>query len=116
MIAVTEADIRRALDGTFTRVNVHGEFRTLVVPLDYIPNHAPRVLPVGHGKRGVGAAKYRMWSPEKEAELVALRWIGWSQRRCAAHFNTSEDAVRARIRLMRARERERMERETGAAQ
>lgn len=40
----TELDIKRALDGTFTRLSTFGEFKTDTVPHNYIPTHASKHL------------------------------------------------------------------------
>lgn len=103
----TEQDIKAGLDGTFTRV-VITEYETRIVtetglPLDHIPDHK-KPLPPNHGQRGPGATKRCHWTPEKVAELVRLRGMGWTKKRCARHFEASEDSVRAQLKRIRVGE------------
>jgi hypothetical protein len=101
-----EQIIKAKLDGTFTRVDIHGKVSTEAAPLDYIPDHQKKALPDNHGKRGPGVQRRHVWTPAEEIELTQLRRLGWSKMRCAHHFNCSEDSVRARLKMMREREKE----------
>lgn len=102
--------IKRALDGTFTRVDrIDGKIVTTSVPRDYIPDHQAHLPPENVGKRGPGTMPRHLWTPEEDIELQRLRRLGWSKMRCAHTFNCSEEAVRRRLQLLR-------ERQTGAAE
>ena len=95
-----EQFIRRALDGTFTRVahdHSTGSSSVVVdvVDREYIPTYEPRVVLKPRGKCRLG---YHHWTEEEDAELVSLRSTGWSKMRCGLHFNVSESSIASRIK------------------
>lgn len=103
---ITEQDIRNALDGTLTRVrHVDNKVVTERVPLGHIPDHRPpcSMLPTS-GKRGPGVMPRHLWTPDEDAELLALRRMRWSKSECAKRFKCSEEAVRRRLTILRQRE------------
>lgn len=88
----TEDDIRRALDGTWTKVYPCGRVRTSRVvdirrPLGKKP-------PVGHvGKGGLRTA----WSREEDDTLLSMRETGRDYAAIAAYLGRTPGAVHNRL-------------------
>lgn len=85
--ALTEQDIKRALDGTFTKLLPDGTVKTAEVPRNYTPSH-----------RGDG--RLRQMSDEEMAEQLAALDAG----RMKPPGAPWDDAENAMIRMMLAQE------------
>lgn len=100
-----EQDIRKALDGTVTHISqnfVTGEVKAVAktVPLDFIPDHTPRMAPSGPMKNKPVGRPGRRWTLELDAWLVRLRRQGLSRGACARTMSISESSVSGRLKTL----------------
>lgn len=88
-----EQIIKRALDGTFTRLDSNGKSVTVDVDVDFIPKHHQQA------GRAIGpAGKQIPFTPEDDLiilELKRRRVAAWD---IAEKLGRTEDSVRHRIR------------------
>lgn len=70
----TERDIKRALDGTFTRIQADGTLKTVEVPVTYVPGHVGREQV--HRREMMEAAPLKApgerWTAEEDDMIVRL--------------------------------------------
>lgn len=94
----TEADIRRVLDGTFTRVTYEGKVITENVEPDFIPyigNKSGR--PKGYSKPQLH------WTPTEDEILWQMRLRNRQFSEIAWIVNRSVDATKKRYKILRVK-------------
>jgi transposase len=98
----TEAAIRWALDGNFTRSNQDGSFTELVVPYDY--NHHVARVPKWQSKiRRVGEPLprgyrvFKPWKPEELQQVLDMRMAGMSLEAIGEKLGRGWDSVKAAV-------------------
>lgn len=89
----TEADIKRRLDGTFTRVLATGRIVTERVPLNYQPRH---IITNAGSARGKSKAAYVHWNEAADALLLQLKANGATHNQCARILGRTVDGIRHR--------------------
>lgn len=105
---LTEAHIRRALDGTFTRWTHSGETVTKAVPRGFVPEYDAQPKKRVIKQPGVGSGRYKRgerkpWTPEQDAMLLELRRAGVSILACTGIVRRGIKQVRVRLRELNNR-------------
>lgn len=93
----SEADIRAALDGTFTTFDHdHGKVRTLAVPKSYLPHFGGKFAPADGNEHGLR----RKWSASEDNGILEMRSSGKTWQEIATAFRASTTTVSDRYRLI----------------
>lgn len=101
---LTEAHIRRALDGTFTRFRFSADRGAYTVTeevgRDWVPDYNP---PPEHKKPNMRPGEPRKpWAPEHDQMLLELRRSGVSLNACTEILGRGIKQIRLRLRLLEA--------------
>lgn len=91
----TEAEIRDALDGTFTRVTYDGKIVTDIVGDDFRPSFKPPTAHAG-AKRG----NYAHWTENDDAVLLGMKQRCHSNAEIAAILDRTTDAIKSRLQYL----------------
>lgn len=101
---ITEQHIKRALDGTFTRIcQITGASKTLRVDDDFEPSHLPYTNP---GNKGMKRAEYRKYTPADDELILAMKAKHYSAARIARILGRDDSSVLRRCRMLRKRQTE----------
>lgn len=94
----TEADIRRVLDGTFTRVTYEGKIITDTVEPDFLPYTGNK----GERPKGYSKPQYP-WSKTEDEILCQMRLRNRPFAEIAWTVNRSEEATKKRYKILRVK-------------
>lgn len=93
---MSEAIIKRALDGTFTRIEA-GKTITVKVPANFLPKHDPNGRQVGESH------EYLHYSEDEDTIILELRRRRMAAWEIAERLKRTEESVRTRIRRLEGR-------------
>lgn len=85
--AFTEADIKRALDGTFTRIDRDGNIVTA--------GHVEHAAPSAEDRAG------EKWTTAEVELLIRLRNSDWRHSQIATHLNRTKSSIDQRVWALR---------------
>jgi len=85
-----EQVIKEALDGTFASVNLEsGKVRVFTVPLDFIPNHKPKLVDIDEDTR----TSARDWSPGEDETILRMYANGVCFNNIGRHLGVAKSTV-----------------------